>query len=296
MKEIPKNFISEKLIDQVIKNRQPLERVKHTLKKELCFFSENSITNIAIGILIYKEIKTNVPFSFFIYGSSARGKAGFEPKIQELQFWNGKDFLGSAYRKFGNGDLDLRCIADDHKEIFKGLQNLKNNNLTSRINPTTIRINSYNSVIEDLKNKTSPSFFRRVLVLNNPIILEGRNKLTELKKIGEMNLSSEDCIFETQMHEVKKWIQFQLTDQKLIFVPRETLLANFSVFYKPQYLLKENTQRNKSVKITLGSRESSLINISVKRNGDVNRIMQIFYKYPEKPFEDLKKLINFKNG
>ena len=166
--------------------------VKELLLKEGYFFSSESIQNLVMVLSIYRKIQLTHDCIFFIYGSTARGTAKAGERIQEFQFWEGERFLGSCFRRRGGSDIDLRIIAQNRDEIHHSLEIVRQDLKQSRSVRIELRIDDPTYVAWETTRADTSSFFRRVLTLNQPLVLHGRKELECITKLAYSHLTPED--------------------------------------------------------------------------------------------------------
>ncbi|PJC28407.1 hypothetical protein CO054_00285 [Candidatus Shapirobacteria bacterium CG_4_9_14_0_2_um_filter_39_11] len=283
-------LLSNEAIGRLVRYCHSEAQVKTLLKKEGLSLSPDSMRNVFYALLVLREIRVDTPFSYFIYGSTATGKAGLESRIQEFQFWQGENFFGSTFRFYGDSDLDIRCLSEAPEAIGATLQRCQEK-LRRLMPPVGIRIDSYDFAFEDITNQEAPSFYRGILVLNKPLVLYGRDKLDAFVSVGVTHLIPQDFDCENQMRQAKSFVRSRLKETNVLYLPESQLKQLFPVYYDPTNLKEVNIKRRLSPKISFGSRESSLIAIQVRNLEEIDRFNQIISAYSEAPFEEIKLLV-----
>lgn len=285
--------LTEKTIDDLLICNPSPESVRSVLEEYCLCFSGRSIENIAHALQIFKEIRVDIPFSLIVYGSTARGTAGMNPKVQEFQFWDKDLFYGSAFRAFGLSDLDLRCVSLEPQEVIACLEPCKDLPIFVR-NPVGIRVDNLSYAREEIADILMPSFYRRILLLNNPIVLGGGDLITSLVESGRPCLSLHDFAYEREFHESKDLLRSVFQKNEAIYIPEEKLFRRFPEFYNPRNLALTNIQRGKSFKILFGERESSLIAVPISDVEDIKNFMSMLSQHPGASYHDLKNLLEKK--
>lgn len=280
-----KPLLSNEAIGRLIRDCHSEAQVKTLLKNEGLSFSPDSIRNVFYALLIFREIQVNIPFSFFIYGSTATGKAGLEPKVQEFQFWKKDDFLGSAFRIYGNSDLDIRCLSEYPEKIKESLQE-------SRLTvidfpPGSVKVDSFSFALQDIKNQDCPSFYRRILLLNKPIIFCGKEMIEVLARTGRDYLASQDFGYEEQMRRSRAFARLKLEDRNFVFFSGTHLTEKFPVYYYPLVLRDKNIRRASPLKFPFGTKESSLITVQVEGAEKVSLFTHLLSSHPDASSEDI---------
>lgn len=286
-----KPLLNNEAIERLIRNCYSEVQVETLLEKEGLSFSPDSIKNVFYALLTFREIQTNSPFSFLIYGSTATGTAGLEPRLQEFQFWKDEDFLGSTFRFHGSSDLDLRCLSEDPEEICKSLQENRKTLSTFGLPGRGIRIDSYDFALGDITDQEGPSFYRGVLVLNRPLVLCGRDKIDPLAEIGIAHITSQDFNYEAQRRQSKVFARSRLRKGEVLHLPESQLRQMFPLYYDPINLKRVNIRRRLSFRVSMGLKESSLIAIQVENLKEVDRFNRILFDYPKTPFREIRPLI-----
>lgn len=282
--------LMKQTVEEMLLCSPTAEEIDGVLGKYGLRFSDRSIKNTAYGLRIFKEIKVDVPFSFVIYGSTARGTAGSCLKVQEFQFWNGNSFCGSTFRPFGVSDLDLRCVCPEPQGVLTCLKSCKDLPFFTA-NPVGIRVDDLSYALNEITDTSITSFYRRVLLLNNPIILNGRELVASLVESGYPCLTSHDFAYEGELHELKFYLGSILRGNAAVYVSEKELSKRFPEYYRSENLSLTNTERGKSFKVSFGQRESSLLTIPVRGCADIKRFTDILLQHPETPFSELRWLI-----
>lgn len=281
---------NKRLTETLTRGHVSVDNIREILKGEGLYFSDDSVRNIAYGIMIFREIGgESFREPFFIYGATAKGTAGVEPKIQEIQYWKGLHFLGSAFRIYGVSDLDIRCVAQDPQSVFEIIAKSKDNLSPFTLRPAGIRLDSIEDVKEDIKRTDAPSFYRRVLLLNSPIVLSGQDTLGTLAKVGRDYLSQVDDAYEREMGEARKMVRSKLEGSAATFLDAGELCERFPVFYSERNLIIKNFQRTHSFKISFSLRESSLVVVEVDSEKDCFRHHLEVCENPSTPFNEINK-------
>ncbi len=266
-------FLTNKLVKELIQNCFLETEITKLLEKEGIIFSPESVRNIFFALLIFREIPRDASLLFFIYGSTAKGIAGLEPKVQEIQFWQHEDYLGSAFRRYGESDLDLRCISEDPEVIYRNLQKCRDKFAPYPFLKTSVRIENYECVWKEIMDQTRPSFYRRIFILNKPIILSGEERFNEFVKRGSVLVTPQDINYEIQRRQLKSFVVRHLEHQNIIFLPQAILTGMFPTYCEPANLRNKNLMRQSSLKVTFGELESSLITVMVKNPEEVNEYL-----------------------
>jgi len=267
------SLLNHGAVERLIRDCHSGAQVESLLRKEGLSFSPDSIRNIFYALNIFREIRVDSPFSFFIYGSTAIGEAGLKPKIQEFQFWKEEEFLGSAFRFYGNSDLDIRCLAE-HPEII--MENLQGNRLAiTDFPPGSVKVDSFNFALQDIKNQKCPSFYRRILILNKPIIFSGREMIETLVRSGRDYLSSQDLDYEEQMRRSRSFARRELENRTSIFFSGLQLTEMFPVYYHPFILRDKEIRRASPLKFPFGRKESSLVTVQVGGADEVDLFIRL---------------------
>jgi len=163
-RESDRSLLSQAQIESLIYNCFSKNEVIAFLSKEGVDISLGSMRNLSWALDIFRGVRRFHSLSFIVYGSTARGNAGLDSKVQEVQFWQGESFLGSAFRKYGESDLDVRCIAEMPWQIYKSLLDYRERvKLPPDLN-ARVRIDSYDFVINILAIKKNPHFIEEFLV------------------------------------------------------------------------------------------------------------------------------------
>lgn len=281
---------SRRITEALTTKHISIDNIRGILKGEGLHFSDDSIRNIAYGIMIFREIGgESFREPFFIYGSTAKGTAGVEPKIQEIQYWKDLHFLGSTFRIFGMSDLDIRCVAQDPQRVFGIIARSKDNLSPFTLRPAGIRLESLEDARRDITRVDGPSFYRRVLLLNSPIVLSGKDILESLVEAGRDCLSILDIDYEREMGEVKKMIRGKLITSTPIFLDAKELFERFPIFYSENNLIIKNFQRTHSFKISFSLRESSLTVVEVGSERDCFEYHLKVCENPDTPFSEINK-------
>lgn len=267
-----------------------VDKIREILRRGGLHFSDDSARNIAYGIMIFREIGgESFQEPFFIYGSTAKGTAGVEPKIQEIQYWKDLRFLGSTFRIFGMSDLDIRCVAQDPQRVFGIIAKSKDSLSPFALRPAGIRIESLEDVRRDITRTDAPSFYRRVLFFNSPIVLSGKDILESLIEDGRDYLSQSDIDYERELGEVRKLARSKLVNSTAILLDAKELSDRFPVFYSEKNLIIKNFQRTHSFKVSFSLRESSLIVVEVGDEKDCFRYHLRVCENPNIPFSDINR-------
>lgn len=265
-----------------------VDNIRDLLREEGLLFSDDSVRNIAYGIMIFKEIGgQSFKDPFFIYGSTAKGTAGTEPKIQEIQYWKDMHFLGSTFRIYGMSDLDIRCVSEKPESVFEIITRSKGNLSPFTLRPAGIRVENYESVKENIIRQNTSSFYRRVLLLNSPIILSGGEMLSSLAAVGRDFLVQDDLDYEREMGEARDLVRSKLEGISAIFLSAQELATRYPVFYSEASLMVDNLQRTLSFKVSFSLRESSLIVVEVEGSNDRDRYHSKVCQNPQTPFEEI---------
>ncbi|OGM08498.1 hypothetical protein A2Z67_02090 [Candidatus Woesebacteria bacterium RBG_13_36_22] len=281
---------SQKITDKLTQHQMSVDKIKEILKEEGLFFSDDSVKNIAHGLMIHKEMgEQSFKDPFFIYGSTAKGTAGTEPKIQEIQYWKDVQFLGSTFRIYGTSDLDIRCISEKPESLFEGLTRLKGSLFQSNLRPADIRIESYEDVRKNITRQDTSSFYRRVLLLNSPIFLSGGKVLNSFATIGRDFLVQDDLDYEREIGEVKNLVRSRLEGIPSVFLLAHELATRYPNLYSENNLIADNFQRTHSFKISFSLRESSLIPVQVSGEEEIEEYVNLLEQNPSTPFKDLKR-------
>lgn len=283
-----KPLLSNEAVGRLIRDCHSKTQVKTLLKKEGLSFSLDSIRNVFYALLIFREIQVNIPFSFFIYGSTVTGEAGLEPKIQEFQFWKEDDFLGSAFRFYGNSDLDIRCLTEYPEEIKESLQRSRQASID--FPPGSVKVDSLSFAFQDIKNQEHPSFYRRILILNRPTIFCGKEMIEVLARAGRGHLISQDFDYEEQMRKSRAFARLELEDRNFVFFSGTHLAEKFPVYYHPLVLRDKNIRRASPLKFPFGIKESSLITVQVEGAEEVSLFSRLLSSSPGVSSEDIKAL------
>ena len=287
-------ILMKQTVEEMLLCNPTVEEIGGVLRKYGLRFSDRSIENTALGLRIFKGIKVGVPFSFIIYGSTALGTAGSCLKVQEFQFWNGNTFCGSTFRPFGVSDLDLRCVSPEPQEVLTCLKSCENMPVFAS-NPVGIRVDDLSYAKREITDTSITSFYRRVLFLNNPIILNGRELVASLAELGYSRLTSHDFAYERELHESKLYFASILRDNAVVYISGEELSERFPGYYGSENLVLTNTERGKSFKVSFGQRESSLITIPVEGCEDIKRFTNVVLQHHEVPFSELRLLTSRDN-
>lgn len=278
--------------NQLLKRRASIENIQRMFKEKGLSFSDDSVRNLVYAFLIYKEISgPDSQDPFFIYGSTVKGIAGTEPKVQEIQYWKDMHFLGSTFRTYGMSDLDIRCISEKPKSVFGAITRSKGNLSSFTLRPAGIRVESYESVKKNITRQNTSSFYRRVLLLNSPIVLSGSEMLDSLTAMGRGFLVQDDLDYEREMREVRDLVRSKLEGTSTIFLSVQELATKYPVFYSEANLVADNFQRTHSFKVSFSLRESSLIPVQVSRIDEIREYMRIIANDPCLPFEELRRKI-----
>lgn len=281
---------NQRITDHLNQAHMSVDSIKDIFRKEGLFFSDDSVRNIAYGLMIFKEIgEQSFKDPFFIYGSTAKGTAGTEPKIQEIQYWKDTQFLGSTFRIYGMSDLDIRCISEKPERLFEMITRSKGNLSLSNLRPAGIRIESYESVRENITKSNTTSFYRGVLLLNSPIVLSGNKMLNSLIAIGRGFLVQDDLDNEREMGEVKNLVRSRLKEIPTVFLSTQELATKYPILYSRSNLIAKNFQRAHSFKVSFSLRESSLILVQVNNIEEIGEYVRLLEQNPSAPFEELKK-------
>ena len=282
--------LNQRITEKFTQTHISVDNIRDILRGEGLFFSDDSVRNIAYGTMIFKEIGgQSFKDPFFIYGSTAKGTAGTEPKIQEIQYWKDMHFLGSTFRIYGMSDLDIRCISEKPEGVFEVITKSKGNLSPFTFRSAGIRVESYESVKENITRQNASSFYRRVLLLNSSIVLSGSEMLSSLAAIGRGFLIQNDLDYEREMGKVRKLVRCRLAEAPTIFLSAQELATRFPVFYSEVSLMADNFQRTHSFKISFSLRESSLIPVQVGGTEKVEEYIRLLAQDPSAPFEDLKR-------
>lgn len=281
---------NQKITDKLTQSYMSVDNIRDILGEEGLFFSDDSVRDIAYGLLIFKEIG-KYPFRdpFFIYGSTAKGTAGTEPKIQEIQYWKDVQFLGSTFRIYGMSDLDIRCISEKPESLFEEITKSKSSLSQSNLRPADIRIESYEGVEKNITRQDTSSFYRRVLLLNSPIVLSGDKVLNSLAAMGRDFLVQDDLDYEREMGEVKNLVRSKLKGIPTVFLLAHELATRYPNLYSENNLIADNFQRTHSFKISFSLRESSLIPVQVSNKEEIEEYVNLLEQNPSAPFKDLKR-------
>lgn len=267
-----------------------VDGIRDVLREADLSFSDDSVRNIAYGLTIFKEIGGELfKEPFFIYGSTAKGTAGTEPKIQEVQFWKDVHFLGSTFRIYGMSDLDIRCVSEKPEGVFEIITRSKGNLSPFTLRPAGIRVESYESVRENITRRNASSFYRRVLFLNSPIVLSGREMLSSLTATGKDFLVQDDLDYEREMGEIRKLVRGRLEETSAIFLSAQELATKFPVYYSEASLMADNFQRTHSFKVSFSLRESSLVPVQISGRKEIEEYTRLVAQNPSIPLEELKK-------
>jgi|GEM_PF-3145490 len=281
---------NKRLTETLIHGYVSVDNIREVLRREGLHFSDDSVRNIAYGIMIFREIGgESFREPFFIYGSTAKGTAGVEPKIQEIQYWKNLHFLGSTFRIYGMSDLDIRCVAQNPQNVFEIIARSKNNLSPFTLRPAGIRVDSIEDVEEDIKRTDAPSFYRRVLLLNSPIVLSGQDILGTLAEVGRDHILQADRIYEIEMGEARKIVRSRLEGSTAVFLDSGELSEKFPVFYSERNLIIKNFQRTHSFKISFSLRESSLVLVEVDSEKDCLKHHLKVCENPSTPFTEINK-------
>lgn len=281
---------NKRLTETLTQGHVSVDNIREILRKEGLHFSDDSVRNIAYGIMIFREIGGELfQEPFFIYGSTAKGTAGVEPKIQEIQYWKDLHFLGSTFRIYGMSDLDIRCVAQNPQGVFEIIAKSKSNLSSFALRPAGVRVDNIQDVKDDIKRTDTPSFYRRVLLLNSPIVLSGQDTLGTLADVGKDYLSQVDETYEKEMAEARKMVRSRLEGSVAIFLDSSELSERFPVFYSERNLIIKNFQRTHSFKISFSLRESSLVVVEVDSEKDCSRYHLEICGNPNTPFDEINR-------
>ncbi|OQA93175.1 MAG: hypothetical protein BWY24_00691 [Microgenomates group bacterium ADurb.Bin219] len=282
---------NKRLTETLIQGHVSVDNIREILRKEGLHLSDDSVRNIAYGIMVFREIGGELfQEPFFIYGSTAKGTAGVEPKIQEIQYWKDLHFLGSTFRIYGMSDLDIRCVAQDPQGVFEIIAKSKDNLSPFTLRPVGIRVDNIQDVEDDIKRTDAPSFYRRVLLLNSPIVLSGQDTLGTLTEVGRDYLSQVDETYEKEMAEARKIVRSRLEGSVATFLDSGELSGRFPVFYSERNLIIKNFQRTHSFKISFSLRESSLVVVEVNSEKDCSRHHLRVCDNPSTPFNEINNI------
>jgi len=285
------SLLSRMQIEGLICNCFSMNEVMAFLSKEGVDISLDSVRNLSWALDIFRGVQKFHSLSFIVYGSTARGDAGLDSKVQEIQFWQGESFLGSAFRKYGESDLDVRCVAEIPWQIYKSLLDYR---AIAKLPPdlnARVKIDSYDFVINEISDKKRPSFYRRILGINNPLILSGWERFEGILELSKKNLIREDIDYEVQMFQLRTLVRRRLLLDNVIFFPGSQLSEMFPVYYNPGNLKNKNIMRNISLRVSFGSQESSLIVVSTEGFEEIDEYLKIISTYPTLPFAEIKRFI-----
>jgi len=282
-----------RLIDRLKQSQISEDGIREILLAEDLYFSDDSVRNIAYGLMIFREsVGELFREPFLIYGSTAKGTAGVEPKIQEIQYWDDLHFWGSTFRIYGKSDLDIRCIARNPKDVFDTITKSKDILSPFTLGSAGIRVDSEESVKEDILRTNTPSFYRRLLLLNSLIVFSGQDTVATLTELGRDYLTQDDINYEKEMGEVRAIVRSKLETSEAVFLDSRELNKRFPVFYSEANLIIKNFQRTHSFKISFSLRESSLVVVKAGSMDECLQFNSAIYENSKTSFGDICRAID----
>lgn len=267
---------------------------KALLLKYGYIFSEESVRNLEIALSVYKTLELPEDSIFFVYGSTARGKAVDIDRLQEIQFWEGERFCGSCFRRLGGSDIDLRAIIPNREQILPSVEKVKQTLRTIGSTRVELRIDDPSYPIWEATRSDVSSFYRRLLLFSRPIVLHGKTNFDAITELAISHFSDDDYVYETQRKDVKACALRETELRPFIYWGIKHLRDSYPLYYSSQTLSGEGTINfPPPLKISLVKGESSLVIARISED----RIKQFLAKLEMTPKAPAKELVDeFKEG
>lgn len=231
-------------------------------------FSKQSISNLETIIFIKRLLELPEDSIFFVYGSTARGTVENTGRLQEIQFWEGDSFLGNCFRKLGSSDIDLRIITPRPEQLLPSLEIVKQTLGDTKPTRIELRIDSPDYVKWEVTRSDTSSFYRRLLMFNRIVILQGKAGYDHLTELVKSNLKDIDHSYETERKEIKAMALRETQERPFVYLDVKHLRDHYPVYYSDQSLSENgNDLLPLPLKVSLVKGESSLV---IAKIGEAN--------------------------
>lgn len=207
----------------------------------------NDRIELAKDIFSYFDLKSED--TAFVYGSASIQN---RKKIQQNRYFDKDNLLFNVSFKHISGlqDIDLRIISKSPKKHIKIAKWLSKNYKSKYL--IELKIDNISYPINDMKNISTTSFFRRVLGLGNYQCLYNSNLLNSLVKIAKDNITYKDINYDNERIFLYELVYKELEYHEKLSLNISSVIKAFPTYFNKDIISNESNLRKVSPLFTIG--------------------------------------------